>query len=408
MKILIGAFGTHGDVQPMAALAQALEAKGHAVRFAVSPSSLAFAKGLALDAFPVGLDYEEVSRRTATGNLLQVLSTVPLVRDEVGAQLAALRGPAAEADVLIGASVSATGQMLSEALRKPYVFFGLCPNLLPSSRHPMPGVSRLGLPGWLNRLSWRVSDAMWRIALLDATNAARAELGLAPVKDVWSQLFGQHPVIATDPALAEVPDDARPLAAQPGALFLTERLKLSPAVEAFLSKGAPPVYLGFGSMSDPDPRETTARLVAAARLAGARALVSRGWAGLAGDAAEDVLVIGPEPHQQLFPRCAAVVHHGGAGTTHAAARAGVPQVLMPQILDQHYWAHHVTKRGIGFTAHRHARSPGPLAEALKRCLTDDEVRAAAKALGASMRPDAAARAVELIEQVAAQSRSSGP
>src|SRR5919198_2928743 len=372
VKILIGAFGTRGDVQPMLALAQTLLARGHSVSLAIPPNSVPLACAFGLEAIGVGLDYEAISHRAATGSFREFLSVLPLVRGEVHAQLHALEGRAAEADLIVGSSVFTVGTLLSDKFGKPYVYFGFCPQLFPSGDHPNPSVPWQTLPRWVNRMSWVAFHWMWKAVLLTTLNRAREARGLSRVREVWSSLMGRIPVLACDPALAMSPSDSPIPVAQVGALFAEEKAELSLEVRAFLEAGEPPVYIGFGSMSDPNPVRTTERLLESIRRAGVRALVSRGWAGLSSTSCpSNVLFIGPEPHGKLFSRCAAVVHHGGAGTTHAAARAGVPQVVMPQLLDQHYWAHRVHRMGIGpRPVPRHAKHPALLASAVQICLDD--------------------------------------
>ena len=138
-------------------------------------------------------------------------------------------------------------------------------------------------------------------------------------------------------------------------------------------------------------------MIESVRAAGFRALISRGWAGLTGSSAgDDVRFVGSEPHSKLFSRCAAVVHHGGSGTTHAAAGAGVPQVLMPQILDQHYWAKRVRLAGIGLAVPRYSNSTELLTSALKTC-TAGPMRSRAATFGGAMKRDGVVRLAELIE-----------
>ncbi|HEY8209506.1 MAG TPA: glycosyltransferase, partial [Myxococcaceae bacterium] len=290
----------------------------------------------------------------------------------------------------------------------PYVYFAFCPLMLPSGDHPNPTVKAQRWPRWLNRLSWVINEWIWCRILIGTLNRARASRGLKPLRRIWNNLISARPIVACDPALAPAPSDwPGPPLDQPGAMFALERAPLSPEVSGFLDRGPPPVYLGFGSMSDRDPRATTARLLEAVRRTGVRAVVSRGWAGLDADQAPDgVLFIGPEPHGKLFPRCAAVVHHGGAGTTHAAARAGVPQVVMPHLLDQFYWAHRVALAGVGPGAvRRHTADPEPLAHAIRACVEDRGLQDRARALGARIAGDGADRAAQLLERVAAGERS---
>jgi vancomycin aglycone glucosyltransferase len=153
----------------------------------------------------------------------------------------------------------------------------------------------------------------------------------------------------------------------------------------FLDAGDQPLYLGFGSMrAQPDLARV---MVDAARALGRRAILSRGWSDLSlADAGPDVLTIGEVNVRALFPRLAAVVHHGGAGTTTAAALAGTPQAIVPQIYDQHYWAKRVQQAGIG-TAHA---AGAPTAESLTHALTrvlDPGVVATARAFAAAVRTD---------------------
>lgn len=402
MRVLIGAFGTRGDVQPMLALAQALVGRGHELLLAVPPNLKGLSRAFGLDAFAVGLDYEELSHRATHGSMREVLGAMPLVRGEVRAQLDALEQSAAWADLLVGSGVATTGAILGEKLRKPYVYFALNPQFFASGDHPSLLVPWQQLPRWLNRLSKSADAWLWQRVLGGTVNSIRAERGLARTGNVWRTLLGTTPVAAFDPVLAPAPADAHVPITQVGALFAHEAEELSSEVSAFLDAGPPPVYLGFGSMSDPDPRGTANCLLESVRRAGVRALISRGWAKLAMEAPPvEVLFIGAEPHGKLFPRCAAVVHHGGAGTTHAAARAGVPQVLMPQLLDQHFWAYRAWRAGISPPkVPRHTRNPELLARALRTCLEDAALRARAREVSDALRTDGADTSAVVLERLA--------
>jgi UDP:flavonoid glycosyltransferase YjiC (YdhE family) len=146
-----------------------------------------------------------------------------------------------------------------------------------------------------------------------------------------------------------LPDDAPKSAVSTDALVLDEPGTLDARVEEFLHQGTAPIYIGFGSMVAPRAPELVAQAVAAVRAVGRRAIIAGGWAALEAhiQEADDVLTVDNVPHSLIFPKVAAAVHHGGAGTTTAAARAGVPQILLPHILDQYYWAHRVEVLGLG-------------------------------------------------------------
>jgi vancomycin aglycone glucosyltransferase len=147
------------------------------------------------------------------------------------------------------------------------------------------------------------------------------------------------------------------------------------------------VYLGFGSMTDPDPAAATRLVLEAVQRAGVRAVLSAGWAGL-GDLPlpEHVMVVGSVSHAALFRRVAVVVHHGGAGTTTTAARAGVPQILVPHVLDQFHWAHRVAKQGLGPPAlpRRRLRAEA-LAESILAIRDNEILGERAAELGARLR-----------------------
>lgn len=402
MRVLVGAFGTRGDVQPMLALAQELSRRGHDIDLAAPPSSVELARSLGLSPTSVGINYEEISRRSANGTFREALELMPLVRGEVHAQLAALEERASSADVLVGSTVFTVGTVLSEKLGKPFAFFAFCPQMFPSAKHPSPAIPAQTLPPWLNRLSWGVNEWLWARILKSTLNRVRSDRGLFPVRQVWPSIIGQHPVVASDPTLAQAPEDHPTRIEQVGALVLGERRELSPALVEFLERGPAPVYIGFGSMADPNPTATTGRLLESVRQAKVRAVVFRGWAGLEQrEASKDVLFVGEEPHGKLFPRCAAVVHHGGAGTTHAAARAGIPQVVMPQLLDQNFWAHRVWMLGLG-PKHvpRHGKDPALLASALRACLDDRAMRERARTFSQELIPNGVERAASLVERLA--------
>lgn len=403
MRVVIGAFGTRGDVQPMIGLAQALSKKGHSVWAAVPPSSLALARAHGLDVSAVGLDYEEVSRRSANGTFAELVALARLLRGEVEVQVQALEPRVREADLLVGSSVLAAGALLEELVGTPYAFFGFCPQLFRSAHHPTPSVPWQRLPRWLNRLSWAGNEALWGLMLKPALDAARARRGLRPSPAVWASLTSAHPFLACEPSLALSPPDHSPAVTQVGALVMHDAGTLSAATRAFLDSGPAPVFIGFGSMSDPNPARTTERLVDAVRSVGVRAIISRGWARLGmEDAGPHLHFADAEPHPALFPRCAAIVHHGGAGTLHAAARAGVPQVLMPQLLDQHYWANRVLELGLGHVVPRHDEDPSRLADALRACLADGALQARCRAQALAMRSDGVDVAIEHLEALAAR------
>ncbi|HEY4219765.1 MAG TPA: glycosyltransferase, partial [Myxococcota bacterium] len=232
----------------------------------------------------------------------------------------------------------------------------------------------------LNRASHALSFGLMSALLGKTLNRARVKHGLAPVTATGAHVLGAGPVLSGfDPELAPVPRDWREVLAG-GAWFLDDSAALPGDLAQFLDDGEPPVYVGFGSMPLADRARLTRTVVDAVALAGVRAVVSRGWGGLGDDdvslPSERVFVAGSVPHGALFPRVRCVVHHGGAGTTQTAARAGVPQVLVPHGFDQPYWA---------LRAHAVGLAPKALS-------TSFSARALADAIDASVRLHHSARA----------------
>jgi vancomycin aglycone glucosyltransferase len=233
--------------------------------------------------------------------------------------------------------------------RVPYAHVVFCPCATPNSATPPPNVHRQTLPRWINRLLWQAGGPVADLALRGPINRGRATLGLGALDSPISQILQGRTILAADRDLGPLPDDAPKSAVSTDAVVLDEPGTLDARVEAFLQQGPAPIYIGFGSMIAPRARELVVQVVAAVRAVGRRAVIAGGWASLERHIieADDVLTVDNVPHSQIFPRVAAAVHHGGAGTTTAAARAGVPQVLLPHILDQYYWAHRVEVLGLG-------------------------------------------------------------
>ncbi len=182
---------------------------------------------------------------------------------------------------------------------------------------------------------------------------------------------------------------------------------------AFLDAGPPPVCIGFGSTPSEDPGALTATVLEAVRRAGVRAVLLSGWGGLvsagrseegAGPATDrdDVIVVDEVPHEWLFPRMAAVVHHGGAGTTGAAFRAGVPAVVVPFVVDQPFWGSRVEALGVGpRPVPRRGLTAAALADALRIAVGDRAMAERAAGLGRRIRAeDGVAAAVEVFGEMA--------
>ncbi|MBC9820796.1 glycosyltransferase [Terrabacter sp. MAHUQ-38] len=189
---------------------------------------------------------------------------------------------------------------------------------------------------------------------------------------------------------------------------------LSGPVAEFLADGPAPVYVGFGSMPTPDPTGVVRGVVDVLSSLELRGVVSEGLSGLTLDGlpvepAGRVLAVGSTPHDLLFPRCSVIVHHGGAGTTAAAVRAGVPQVVVPHAADQPYWGRRMADLGVAPPPiARKDLTPARLRVALEVALSV-EARRAAYALGEQVRAeDGAGDAARLVDAYLSRARPSSP
>ena len=399
MRFLLSTIGSRGDVQPLVALAMELRALEQDVRFCVPPDFQDWIEGLGFPVVPLG---PELRKAMATAPPAPLAPPSPERRRQladatVTVQFVMLAAAAQGCDLIVAAAaLQIAARSVAERLGIGYVFAAYCPAVLPSAHHPppvLPGVPGRPDPGAAGNLAlWDRDSERFADAFGPALNAHRGSLGLEPVGDVRGHVFTNLPFLAADPVLAPWPEPDSGTVTQTGAWLIADERPLPHDLSAFLDAGQPPVYFGFGSMRV--PRVVAEVMLQAARAAGRRAIVSRGWAELSLDGTgTDWLPIDEVDHAALFRRVAAVVHHGGAGTTTAAALAGAPQVVVPQFYNQPYWAQRVQRLGIG-----HAHAPGlPTAESLASALDEvlgPDVARRARDVATMMRRDGARDAAE--------------
>jgi len=373
MRIVILTLGTRGDVQPYVALGCGLRAAGHSVRIA-SPAvfeDLVLQQGLEFS--PVSFDgrifLRAMTKRLQRGSARNMLRFVgrfgrlylPLVSRTLHDYWQACQS----AEAIIFPAFALGGLDIAEKLEVPACVADLQPRR--ASRHvPSMFFPRLSLGPTLtplyNRSTYGIGGGLARglIRPLQAPiNRWRVEkLGLPPrsIGEFMRALIRVPTLYGISPTMFPQPQDWPAWAHVTGYWFLDERKhwQAPPELEAFLAAGPPPVSVGFGSMSGHDPAATTAIVIEALRRSGQRGLLLTGWGGLDRAAIPQspvnggsLFVLEAAPHDWLFPRVAAVIHHGGAGTTAAALRAGVPSSAVPMFFDQFYWGGMITKLGLG-------------------------------------------------------------
>jgi vancomycin aglycone glucosyltransferase len=330
-----------------------------------------------------------------------------LAPELVAARFETLGAAARDCDALLATGLMPAGARdVADKLGIRYVL--ACFHLmgLPSQHFP-PG-RRPGTPSPQDetdiRTLWKQDAQRVQDLYGPAVNSHRAAIGLPPVDNVRDYVFTEQPWLAADPLLCPSQGLTDLDVVQTGAWVLPDDRPLPDGLAAFLDAGEPPVYVGFGSMAAYTAKDLARVAIEAVRAQGRRVLLARGWAGLAPvDDAEDCFVVGEVNQQALFRRVAAVVHHGGAGTTTTAARAGVPQVVVPHIADQPYWASRVAALGIGVAHEGAVPTVGSLSAALGTALTS-ETRARARVASDTIRADGATTAAKMLIDAAGGER----
>jgi sterol 3beta-glucosyltransferase len=416
-RITIIASGTRGDVQPAIALGKALTGTGHRVRILASTGFRDWIEAHGLEAAPSEIDIQALMASEG-GQAWVERGHDQLAQQRLMARLLERIGPrlvreawdaSRDADAVIGSFTSdAYTVAIGEKLDIPVLSMPLQPTLIATrdgramTSAPLPGrVSRVN--AWFGRLL--IEPFPWRLYGRYA-NELRRELGLPEQSNRENVAARRRMTIlhAVSRHVMPLPADWPRSFHVTGYWFLDEEAGWAPPPELddFLAAGPPPIAIGFGSMTGADPEGLTRVIVDAVRTSGVRAVLLAGWAGLGGlRLPREVLALPSVPHDWLFPRMAAVVHHGGAGTTAAGLRAGVPSVIVPAMADQPYWGRRVRALGVGpAPVPRHRLTAERLAAAIRAATADDGMARRAAALGALIRDeDGLAAAVPIIERV---------
>lgn len=398
MRIALATVGTTGDIRPFVVLSRALLERGHdvtAVTWPVHGAAMAV-PGMRVETAGPHADPERIAAVAAEAARLGPMDQVAVLRyfhlTDGEAHYRRLRELLAGRDLVVLHGIHALAHAAVEDLSVPWASAVFDPVLLPTASAPPPGMPNLG-PA--NRLLWGVLDRMlMRTAqpldrLLERAGSAQRGLPLFRSRSPLLHL------VACSPSIMRVPPDLPSTTHVTGAwLDRSAAPPLPDVLERFVADGAPPIVVTFGSMDGaPDDAIDTALR---AMLDAGRRVVFQGRSAVA---SPNLLRIDAIDHRSLFPRSAAVVHHGGAGTTHTAAAAGVPSVVVPHVGDQRYWADRLHRLGVAPKALSVRRLRGEqLAEAAVSAASDPSMRSAAEALGRQVATeDGVSAAVALIE-----------
>jgi sterol 3beta-glucosyltransferase len=405
MRVGITTMGTRGDIEPFAALAHALTTDGHEVLMSTPADAADLVTAAGATLVSMNVDMRSVLRSSdgqewlASGDV-RSRRLVPATGDVTASILAVAEG----ADVLISgintddyaiAVAQATGVRLVDCHLTPWLRTREFPNPIVSTVRLWPRA--VATP--VNLATHQRAQRMYWQGRRDGVNAFRASLGLgaAPASAVgWLPRLNLTVLHAYSTEVVPKPRDWGPRNLLTGYWRLPReaRDRLGEAMGSseltdWLADGPPPLFVGFGSMPVVDPAALVALVVAAADQAGVRVLIGAGWSELedvSADLPPHARAVGGIDHDWLFPRCQAVVHHGGAGTTAAGLIAGCPTWVYSVFSDQPFWGSRMARLGVGGHGKFADLTADGLTAALRH-LARDDVRARARALGARLRQE---------------------
>lgn len=413
MHIVILTAGSRGDIQPFIALSRGLLARGHRVTLGAPATFAALVAGYDVPFAPLNDEFLRVAETSEGkaafegGSPLGLIAKVkPMLRRMMEDAAAAGHN----ADLIIYHPKVLGASYIAEAHGKPAVLSLPLPAYTPTRAFPSPILPIQTGIGALNKLSHGILRLI-KAPYLDVINDFRASLGMGKVGRFSDDLLRadgtripvMYPVSAH---LVPRPDDYPMDAEITGSWFLDAPETWQPSAElsAFLAAGDAPVYVGFGSMISSRAEEKARLVIDALQSAGVRGILASGWGALdlkPADLPDSILALRDAPHDWLFPRMAAVVHHGGSGTTAAGLRAGVPNVIAPFMGDQVFWGARVHALGAGPAPIPNKRlSTSALSAAIRSAVTDARMRENAARLGERVRAeDGVGRAVAFLERM---------
>ena len=422
MRILILTIGTRGDVQPYVALAKGLIEAGHEVTICTCQRFESFVCSHGIEYAYLNndlLDFMDTDDgRMAmenTSNLLEAMRTgiklFPKVTQMLHRQVAEMWDAcqSQQPELILFHKKAIGAEDFAESLEIPCALAFYLPLYVPTRAFPAMGFPRWRIGGWYNRFTYRMIDWITRVSTTKFIKPWRAAQGMGVRRLSRSRSSRRNPLPvlhAYSPSVIPRPEDWPSTATVTGYWFLDNPTPdWTPPAELlqFMESGSTPIYVGFGSIFGRNPARTTKIVIEAVQRAGVRAIIATGWGGLdvrPFELPDTIHAIESAPHDWLFPRVSAVVHHGGCGTTAAGLRAGKPSVLCPFFGDQPFWSATVEHIGAGPRAIPQKRLTSErLCRAILQAVNDTQTKTTASEIGRRIRSESGVtRAVEFIEQ----------
>ncbi|RUT05680.1 glycosyl transferase family 1 [Dulcicalothrix desertica PCC 7102] len=408
-RILILTAGSRGDVQPYVALGIGLKQAGFEVMLATDPGFSSFVTSHALDFAALRAPFAQLIDTDAgkaalagkkSFSLKQIKPMLHQMMDDAW-DVAQQYKP----DAVIYHPKPLAGYHIAEKLNVPGFLAMPLPVYSPTRAFFNPVFGGANRGGFLNKLSYTIFLKATLLSYRGLINNWRQEkLGLSKFRDELTLKGRAVPKLyAYSPHVVPVPPDWDETSIVTGYWFLDSNVDWKPPSDlvAFIEQGSAPIYIGFGSMASQDSRRTTRLVLEAVRQSGQRAILATGWGGLSyEEIANNVYILKSAPHDWLFPRCAAVVHHGGAGTTGAGLKAGKPTIICPFFGDQPFWGRRIFELRVGsHPIPQKQLTVEKLAQSIREVITDSEMRQRSEALGEKIRTEnGVTQAVKLIKE----------
>jgi vancomycin aglycone glucosyltransferase len=341
MKISIVVYGSRGDVQPMLALADEIIKKGHEIVFCANPENEDLVKVYNCSFIAIGPNLREQLKICAAEKKQPdrfSLSSFKELKREIENQMDILPEIIKGSSLVLGAGIIFGVPTAADIAGIPYRLVVFYPFALGSGKND----------SWHGNLKLKLAKFFLNAFFKKLINKKRLEVGLQSIDDIIPYYWGNHVIVASDAALNAVPEGVKAKYSQTGYMFLPSKKGLPENVEKFLASGKPPIFIGFGSNPINDPNELIEMFELVAKSTNQRFIISKGWSDLTNaTTSSDILFVDDMPYEILFPRMAAIIHHGGTGTMSYAAKAGIPQAAFPYMGDQFINRKQIIKLGIG-------------------------------------------------------------
>lgn len=352
MKITLCSIGSWGDVAPFISLGVALLDRGAEVVLAAPPEFAQAAATAGIDFFSIApscnaiIEMASAATNSSLNNMPQLIRATRVLTEETLQELPEIvKG----SQLLVATGIAYALPHVAEAFGISYRAVSVCPRWYPSVHHPPTTDKTYNRPKAINSVIWKITKMSTDFMLNGIVNKWRRNNGLPATDNFYDRMIGLsgQRILAADLELAPLPFDVEGTL-RVNAINAFQENSLPKNVEDFVASGDRPIYVGFGSMHVKDAGRLLDIVIKSATSLNIRTIIPQKWVETDNRRLpSNFLAVGPTNFRLLFPHLSAVIHHGGAGTTTVAARAGVPQVVIPHVMDQHYWSRRVYELGIG-------------------------------------------------------------